>query len=88
MKSDKPWMVSSTSFPSGSEFEAEYKGKRYSGVVKSGRLELNDGHKFTTPSAAAFHITGTKVNGWRFWKCKVPGTLQFVPIGQLRGHTH
>src|SRR5580704_2684277 len=62
----KPWVVSDSSFPAGSEFMADYKGKTYAGVVKDGKLELSDGHKFSTPSAAAVHVTKTNVNGWRF----------------------
>jgi hypothetical protein len=27
-----------------------------------------DGHQFETPTAAAKHIQGTEVNGWKFWK--------------------
>lgn len=84
----KPWIVSDTSFPAGSEFMAEYKGNTYSGIVKDGKLEISDGGKFTTPSAAAVHITGSNVNGWRFWKCKLPGTSRFVLIERLRGKTY
>jgi len=83
-----PWIVSDTSFPAGSEFIAEYKGRTYSGVSKDGKLELGGGRKFTTPSAAAMHITGSNVNGWRFWKCRLPGSSQFVLIERLRGKTH
>ena len=83
-----PWVVSNTSFPAGSEFMADYKDKTYSGIAKDGKLELCDGGKFTTPSAAAMKITGNNVNGWRFWKCKLPGTPQFVPIERLRGKAH
>jgi Restriction Enzyme Adenine Methylase Associated len=85
---DRPWVVSDTSFPVGSEFIADYKGKTYSGIAKAGKLELSDGTKFTTPSAAAVHITGSSVNGWRFWKCKLPGAPQFVLIERLRGKAH
>ena len=85
---DKPWRVSNTSFPSGSEFLADYKGKSYSGIVAGGCLETSDGSKFTTPSAAAIHITGSNTNGWRFWKCKLPGASQFVLIERLRGKEH
>lgn len=81
----KNWAVSDTTFPVGSEFTANHKGKTYSGTVKDGKLELSDGGKFTTPSAAAVHITKTKVNGWRFWKCKLPDTSQFVVLESLRG---
>ena len=84
----KPWMVSDTSFPAGSQFIAEYKGKTFSGLVKDGKLELSDGTKFSTPSAAAVHITKNNVNGWRFWRCKLPGNSQYVLIERLRGKVH
>ncbi|MEO8595480.1 MAG: hypothetical protein ABI759_19325 [Candidatus Solibacter sp.] len=84
----KPWVVSDTAFPAGSEFMADHKGKNYSGISKDGKLELSDGGKFTTPSAAAVHVTGSSVNGWRFWKCKLPGTSQFVLLERLRGKAH
>jgi hypothetical protein len=84
----KPWIMSDTTFPAGSEFMADYKGKTYSGVVKDGKLELVDGHKFSTPSAAAVHITKTSVNGWRFWRCKLPGQSQYLLAERLRGKSH
>jgi hypothetical protein len=84
----KPWVVSDTSFPAGSEFMADYKGKTYSGLVKDGKLQLSDGHKFSTPSAAAMHVTTTNANGWRFWRCKLPGASQYVLIERLRGKAH
>jgi Restriction Enzyme Adenine Methylase Associated len=87
-KADKPWVVSNTSFPVGSEFMADHKGKSYSGIVSDGKLEINDGSKFTTPSAAAVHVTGSSVNGWRFWKCKLPGVTQFVLLERLRGRVN
>jgi len=84
----RPWTVSDTTFPAGTEFSAEYKGKRYSGIVIDGKLELSNGNKFATPSAAAMHLTGTNVNGWRFWKCRTPGASEFVPLERLRGKAH
>jgi hypothetical protein len=64
---------------------ADYKGKTYSGIAKDGKLEISDGSKFTTPSAAGVHtITGHANNGWRFWKCKLPGASQFVLIATAR----
>jgi hypothetical protein len=88
MNGSKPWVVSDTSFPTGSEFIADHKGKTYSGIAKDGKLALSDGHTFSTPSAAAVHVTGSNVNGWRFWKCKLPGASQYVLIERLRGKTH
>jgi hypothetical protein len=66
----------------------DYKGTTYTGVVKDGKLELSDGHKFSTPSAAAVHITKNNVNGWRFWQCKLPGESNYVLVERLRGKFH
>ncbi len=81
------WVVGDTSIPAGSEFTADYKGKTYSGIVKDGKLVLSDGHTFATPSAAGVHITGSKVNGWRFWKCRLPSANQYVVLERLRKKT-
>jgi len=87
-KAGNAWVVSDTSFPVGSEFKAEYNGKAYIGSVENGKLKLDDGSTFSTPSAAAVHITHSNANGWRFWKCKLPSTSQFVLIERLRGKVH
>jgi Restriction Enzyme Adenine Methylase Associated len=84
----RPWIVRGATFPVGSEFIADYKGKMHSGTVKDGKLELTDGGRYRTPSAAAMSITKSNVNGWRFWKCKLPGASQFVLIETLRGKAH
>jgi len=84
----KPWVTQGTSFPAGSEFTTTYKGQTYTGVVKDGELELSDGKRFTSPSAAAIHITGSNVNGWRFWRCKLPGSFEPVLIERLRGQNN
>jgi hypothetical protein len=84
----KPWVVSDTSFPPETVFMAEYKGNTFSGRVRDGKLELSDGAKFSTPSAAAVYITKTNVNGWRFWRGKLPGNSQYVLIERLRGKAH
>lgn len=88
LKGAKPWIISDTSFPAGTEFMADYKGKIYSGMVKDGRLEFSDRHKFSTPSSAAVHVTKTNVNGWRFWRCKLPGQSQYLLVERLRGKSH
>lgn len=85
---ERSWIVSDTSFPSGSEFTAEYRGHTHSAMVKDGKLELSDGRRFSTPSAAAMAITKGNVNGWRFWKCRLPGSSTFVPVERLRGKAH
>jgi hypothetical protein len=75
--------VDGVQFPAGTEFQAPFKGKTYTGVVADGRLSLN-GKSYGTPSAAAYSITGYAVNGWRFWKCRRPGDAAWMTIDSLR----
>ena len=84
----KTRVVSDTSFPAGSEFLADYKGKAYAGTAKAGKLELEDGHTFSTPSAAAGQGTGSSVNESQFWNCKFPGASKNILIEGLRGKAH
>lgn len=54
----------------GSSYEHNYKGK----VVRMELVRIKDkityrvsGTDYSSPSAAAYSITGTAVNGWKFW---------------------
>ncbi len=78
-----PWITKNINFPHGTQFRAIYKGKEYYGVVNNGALELN-GKRFTSPSAAAMSITNTPVNGWIFWKCKMPGEERWKVMKSYR----
>src|ERR1051325_40851 len=66
------WVTKGVTFPHGTEFRAEYSGREYQAKVENGALVYN-GERYKAPSAAAFAITGTSVNGWVFWECKLPG---------------
>lgn len=81
--SQEDWVTQGIRFPAGTEFQVTYKGKTYDAVVQNGSLML-DGKQFNSPSAAAISITGGNVNGWRFWKCKLPGTHTWQLIERLR----
>jgi hypothetical protein len=86
---NKPWVVSGTSFPPDTLFNVPYKGETHTAKVVDGKLETSDGAKFSTPSAAAVYITkGINVNGWRFWRCKLPGSSEYVLMERLRGKAH
>jgi hypothetical protein len=54
----------------GTEFVKEYKGKTYRlRVVRVGNgvgFQLG-GEVFTSPSTAGKSITGSELNGWKFW---------------------
>ena len=78
-----PWISKGVSFPNGTEFRATYKGQVYNGIVDNGALVV-DGKRHNSPSAAAVDITGTSVNGWRFWECKMPNQQNWILITTLR----
>jgi hypothetical protein len=55
----------------GTEYRTRYKGTEFTmEVVKRyGKIGcLVDGMTYRTPSGAARSITGSNVNGWRFWR--------------------
>jgi hypothetical protein len=81
----EPWVTKGVTFPEGTEFRAVYKGRRYEAGVENGALVLN-GERFPSPSAAAMSITGTSVNGWAFWKCKMAGQQEWRLMDSYRKH--
>lgn len=77
------WIVKGIRFPKGTEFRANYKGQTWLGRVERGTLVVN-GNRFGSPSAAAFAITKSGVNGWTFWECRLPGQPSWQIIKGLR----
>jgi predicted CopG family antitoxin len=76
--SAEDWVAKGVRFPAGTDFRANYKGQIHTARVEVGSLVVN-GKRFDSPSAAAVSITGSPVNGWRFWECKLPGkSWQFI----------
>jgi hypothetical protein len=79
------WMAKGVVFPNGTEFRATYKGKVYSARVENNQLLLN-GMGMKSPSEASHVVTGNNVNGWRFWKCKLPGSSVWRRLDTLRNN--
>lgn len=77
------WISKGVRFPPGTEFRAHYKGETHLARVENGALVLN-GKRYDTPSAAAMSITGSPVNGWTFWECRVPGSAAWQMIKARR----
>lgn len=88
---DKPdkgaWMSKGVTFPAGTQFRARHKGRVYEAEVRDGALVYN-GERFTSPSPAATAVTGTNVNGWKFWECRFPGSSSWVLIFTLWKQNH
>lgn len=77
------WLTKGVRFPAGTEFRAHYKGETYLARVEKGALVFN-GQRYDTPSAAAMAITGSPVNGWTFWECRLPGSANWQMIKTRR----
>ncbi len=60
---------------SGTQLIKEWKGKRHTVNVKSGFFEY-EGKKYSSLSAIASHITGTRWNGWIFFGVKNPHAIK------------
>jgi hypothetical protein len=77
------WITKGVTFPVGTDFRANYKGSTYPARVEGGGLMLN-GVRYPSPSAAAVSITGSAVNGWRFWEARLPGQTTWQSIEKMR----
>jgi hypothetical protein len=72
-------------FPDGTQFEANYKGRRYTAHIRDGAwIDGLDGKVRTSPSHAVNKLTGTSVNGWRFWRCKRPNETGWTLMDKLQ----
>ncbi|MBA4008943.1 MAG: hypothetical protein C0486_09205 [Erythrobacter sp.] len=54
-------------FPDGTKLRATYKGTEHFAEIRNGQWVDSNGVVRTSPSDAASAISGTNVNGWRFW---------------------
>ena len=87
VRSDNPspgdWVTKGVRLPAGTELRATYKGQTFLARVNSGALEFG-GKRFDSPSAAAMSITKHPVNGWTFWKYRLPGQAKWTDLKALR----
>jgi hypothetical protein len=71
-------------FPEGTQFRATYKGRTFVAQIKDRQWIGEDGVVRSSPSDAASAISGTNVNGWRFWHALRPGDVEWVRMDELR----
>lgn len=82
-ESSQAWEYKGAHFPNGTDFRATYKGRTYLAKIEGGTLIYN-GTPMNSPSEAAHAVTGTGVNGWKFWECRLPGASKWRSIEALR----
>lgn len=58
--------------PDGTLLRAKYKGRMFNARIIDGRWVDEEGKEHSSPSSAAGAITGTTVNGLRFWEGRRP----------------
>jgi hypothetical protein len=71
-------------FPEGTKFRATYKGQTYTAEIKNDKWVDQDGTPRNSPSEAAGAISGTNVNGWRFWHAQRPGDPTWRRLDDLK----
>jgi hypothetical protein len=70
--------------PNGTLIKATYKQKLYQAKIEGGRWIDQKGGSHSSPSAAAREVTGTSVNGLRFWQAKRPEDSDWYRLDLLK----
>lgn len=83
------WAGKGVTLPHGTNVQMEYNNRKYEGVIDNGDW-LIDGKRFPSPSAAASGVAITKsgkhtsLDGWVYWRVKIPGHAEWTALSQLR----
>ncbi len=72
-----PFVLRGGVLAEGTELKALYKGTEYRAAIRNGRWIDANGVEHSSPSAAASAISGTNVNGLRFWHARRPADTVF-----------
>jgi len=70
--------------PDGTSLRARYKGRQYIAKIDGEKWVDHLGNEQSSPSAAAHEITGTNVNGLRFWEAQFPDHSAWVRLDRLK----
>jgi hypothetical protein len=70
--------------PDGTLLRARYKNREFRARIEQGSWIDADGRQHMSPSAAAAAITGTNVNGLRFWEAQRPSDTNWQRLELLR----
>jgi hypothetical protein len=70
--------------PNGTAIKATYKQQQYTANVEGGQWIDANGLPHSSPSAAAKSVTGSNVNGLRFWQVKRPTDTDWHRLDLLK----
>lgn len=70
--------------PDGTLLRARYKQREFRAEIRGGKWFDEGGREHTSASAAAAAITGTNVNGLRFWEARRPIDNEWRRLELLR----
>jgi hypothetical protein len=70
--------------PNGTNLKATFKQQQYTATIHKGQWVDVNGMSHSSPSAAAKAITGSNVNGLRFWHVKRPTDTEWRRLDLLR----
>ncbi len=77
------WACRGGNIPVGTKLRARHKSHLYEAEVTHQGIKY-DNKRYGTPSEAAFRITRTNVNGWRFWEAQLPGATNWCQLSGVR----
>ena len=70
--------------PNGTILRATYKQVLHTAKIEGGRWLDEEGEAKSSPSSAAKDITGTNINGLRFWQAKRPTDTEWFRLDLLK----
>jgi predicted CopG family antitoxin len=76
--------IGNVHFPNGTRFRATYKGQTFRAEIRDNVWVDENGTLRQSPSEAASKISGTNVNGWRFWYGLRPGDDDWRRLDEFR----
>ncbi|TRD09954.1 hypothetical protein FGU71_13190 [Erythrobacter insulae] len=83
------WASKGVTLPEETSLRMEYNGIVGRAFIRKGQWKTPKGI-FNGPSPAAAAVASTKdgktpvLNGWRYWRAKLPGSRNWVPIQEMR----
>lgn len=83
------WRGGGVNLPASSQVRMSYSGRTHEGSIEKGAWVV-EGRRYKSPSGAASGVARTKegnptkLDGWIYWEVLLPGSGEWVRLGELR----